>query len=122
MSIGVNVTSKRERLFEVMMATADRTFGAPESAIRQFLWGFINVLEASAHGDHGPRDLYLTSVIPALRGGPISFSQILASMLRVSTAAACVLGPEHVQWVSDYCADYTLRLVAVWEDNHEQPL
>ena len=118
MAIGDTVTSKRERLFETMMATADRSYGAPDDAIKQFIWGFINVLEASAHGDHGPRDLYLTSVIPALREGPLPFSAILASMLRVSTAAACVLGPEHVQWVSEYCADYTLRLLALWEGRH----
>jgi hypothetical protein len=115
MSIGDLVTSKRESLFEVMMATADRNLGTPDSAIRQFLWGFINILEGSAHGDHGPRDLYLSSVIPALRDGAMPFSVVLASMVRVSSATACVLGPEHVQWVSDYCADYTLRLMALWE-------
>jgi hypothetical protein len=115
MSIADLVTSKRESLFEVMMTTADQTLGTPESAVRQFIWGFINVLEASAHGDHGPRDLYLSSVIPALQEGPMPFSVVLASMVRISTAAACVLGPEHVKWVSDYCADYTLRLMALWE-------
>jgi hypothetical protein len=115
MSISELVSSKRESLFNVMMATADRNLETPESAISQFIWGFINVLEASAHGDHGPRDLYLSSVIPALRDGSMPFSLVVASMVRVSSAAASVLGPEHLQWVSDYCADYTVRLMAHWE-------
>jgi hypothetical protein len=115
MSIGELVTSKRGSLFEAMMITTDRSLGTPDSAISQFIWGFINVLEASAHGDHGPRDLYLSSVIPALRDGPMPFSVVLGSMVRVTSAAACVLGLEHLKWVSEYCADYTLRLMALWE-------
>jgi hypothetical protein len=115
MSIANAVASKRERLFETMMATADSGLGTPGPAVQQFVWGFINVLEASARDDHTARDIYLTSVIPALRGGPISYEAIIGSMVRVTAAAACVLGPEHVQWVSNYCADYTQRLIALWE-------
>jgi hypothetical protein len=114
MSIADAVTSKRERLFETMMMTADSSLGTPETAVKQFIWGFINVLEASARGDHSARDLYLTAVIPALRDGPLPFEAIIGGMLRVTAAAACVLGPEHVQWVTEYCADYTGRLMAVW--------
>lgn len=115
MSIANAIASKRERLFEVMVATTDPSLGTPEPAVHQFIWGFINVLEASARNDHTARDIYLTSVIPALRAGPFSYEAILGSMVRVTAAAACVLGPEHVRWVSDYCADYTAKLIALWE-------
>jgi len=115
MSIADAVVSKRERLFEAMMETADTSLGTPEPAVRQFVWGFINVLESSARDDHSARDIYLSSVIPALRGGALPFAVVIASMLRVTAAAACVLGPEHMQWVSNYCADYTTRLVTLWQ-------
>jgi hypothetical protein len=96
MSVADAVVSKRERLFEVMSATADRSMGVPDVAIKQFIVGFINVLEASARGDHSARELYLTSVIPALRQGPLPLEAVIEAMLRVTAATACVLGPEHV--------------------------
>jgi len=114
MSLAELVVARRQQLFDVMSATADRSAGVSDASIRQFIWGFINVLEAAARGDDGPRDIYLGSVIPALRAGPLPFELIVASMLRVTGAAACVLGPEHVQWVTDYCADYLLRLLRMW--------
>lgn len=115
MSIAEAIASKRERLFEVMLATTDPTLQTPEFAVKQFIQGFIAVLESAAQGDDSTRDLYLNSVIPALREGTMPFSIILTSMLRVTAAAASVLGPEHVIWVANYCADYTGRLVSVWE-------
>lgn len=115
MSIADVVASKRARLFEVMVGTADMSLGTPEEAIKQFVTGFITVLEASARGDHSARDLYLNSVIPALRGGPLSLQVVSAAMVRVSVAAASVLGPEHTRWVADFCGDYTARLIAIWE-------
>lgn len=53
-------------------------------------------------------------MIPALKDVPLPFEAIVCSMLRVTGAAACVLGPDHVNWVTDYCADYTLRLITLW--------
>lgn len=114
MSVAEAVASKRELLFEMMVATADRSLGTPVAAITQFVRGFINVLEASARGNHEPRDIYLTSVIPALRDGSLSLETTVAAMVRVTAAAALVLGSEHLRWVADYCADYTARLLAIW--------
>lgn len=116
MSIADVVQRKRERMFEVMWATAERTPGVPDGAVRQFICGFINVLESSARGDHSARDIYLTSVIPALKQRSVPLDAILGAMLRVTAAAACVLGPEHVAWISEYCADYTQRLLARWQE------
>jgi hypothetical protein len=114
-SLAADVAAKRELLIEMMLATVDRTLPTPEPAVRQFVVGFANVLQASSAGDHGARDLYLTSVIPALRlGGPFALDTVLACMLRVTAAVACVLGPAHVRWVADYCADYTARLLDLW--------
>lgn len=103
-------------MFEVMWATVDRRWDVPDAALRRFICGFINVLVASARGDHGARDIYLTSGIPALRQGPLPLEAILGAMLRVTTSAACVLGPEHVEWICDYCADYAQRLLALWQE------
>jgi hypothetical protein len=114
MSTADAVAKRRQQLFETMSATAERSAGVSEASIRQFIWGFINVLEAGARGDDGPRDIYLTSVIPALKQGPLPFEVVVASMSRVTAATACVLGPEHVQWVADYCSDYLLRLLSTW--------
>ena len=117
MSVAEAIASQRERLFEVMLSTADRSLQTPDHAVKQFISGFIAVLESAARGDDSTRDLYLNSVIPALREGTMPFSVILTAMLRVTAAAACVLGPEHVTWVANYCADYMARLVSVWEQS-----
>lgn len=115
MSIAEAIASKRERLFEVMLATIDPTLETPDFAVKQFINGFISVLESAARGDDSTRDLYLAAVIPALREGTMPFSAIMSSMLRVTAAAACVLGPEHIHWVANYCGDYVTRLVKLWE-------
>jgi hypothetical protein len=114
MSIAEAVVSKRELLFELMMATADRSLDTPEAAVKQFVWGFINVLEASARGDHEPRDIYLASVIPALRDGHMPLETIVSAMVRVTAASTAALGPEHLRWVADYCGDYMARLISIW--------
>jgi hypothetical protein len=109
------ISANRNQLIDAMLATANRDIGTPESGVRQFIVGFVGVLEASADGDHGPRDEYLAAVIPALRSGGMPLTTVVDGMLRVSMAASAVLPREHLEWLVSFCADYSRRMLELWE-------
>lgn len=109
------IAEHRTRLIETMLASANRDIGTPESGVRQFIVGFVGVLEASAGGDNGPRDEYLAAVIPALRSGGMPLTTVVDGMLRVAMAASAVLPGEHLDWLVGFCADYSRRLLELWE-------
>jgi hypothetical protein len=109
------IATNRNQLIDLMLATANRDIGTPESDVRQFIVGFVGVLEASAGGDHGPRDEYLAAVIPALRSGGMPLSIVVDGMLRVSMAASAGLPREHLDWLVSFCSDYSRRMLELWE-------
>ncbi len=109
------ISANRNQLIEAMLATANRDIGTPESGVRQFIVGFVGVLEAAAGGDHGPRDEYLAAVIPALRSGGMPLPTVVDGLLRVSMASSAVLPREHLDWVVSFCSDYSRRMLELWE-------
>ena len=115
MSIDQTIAKQREELIHLMLAANQGVEETPDSDVQQFIVGFVQALEESAKGDHRTRDLYLTSVIPALRAGQMGLDVVLGGMIRVSVAAGAVLGPEHARWVADYCAEYTGMLLRLWQ-------
>lgn len=109
------IAEHRSQLIDAMMATADRNLGTPESGVRQFIVGFVGVLEAAAGGDHGPRDEYLGAVIPALRGGGMPLTTVVDGLLRVAMTASAVLPREHLDWLVGFSSDYSRRMLELWE-------
>jgi hypothetical protein len=109
------ISEHRAELIETMLSTADRSIGTPESAVKQFIVGFVGLLEAAAAGNNEPRDEYLASVIPALRGGGMPLVIVIDGMTRVSMAASAVLPREQLPWLASFCSDYTRRLLELWE-------
>ena len=114
MSVSAAIAQHRAALISCMMETADKSLPTPEPEVRQFMVGFVALMQAAAEGDLGPRDEYLESVIPAIREGGITLGFVVGAMPRLAAAIGCVLGPEHVAWVANFTADYTLRLMEVW--------
>jgi hypothetical protein len=115
MSISTAIAEHRSALISCLLETADRSLPTPEAEVRQFLVGFVALMQAAAEGDLGPRDEYLESVIPAVRESGISLGYVVGAMPRLATAIGCVLGREHAPWVANFTADYTLRLLALWQ-------
>jgi hypothetical protein len=115
MNIATAITERRAELISCMMETSDRTLPTPEEEVRQFLVGFIALMQAAAEGDYSVRDEYLEAVIPAIRESGIQLSFVVGAMPRLATAIGCVLGREHAAWVANFTADYTVRLLALWE-------
>lgn len=109
------IAEHRTQLIETMMGIADRNLGTPESGVRQFIVGFVGVMEASAGGDDGPREEYLGAVIPALRGGGMPLITVVDGLLRVAMAASAVLPREHLEWLVRFCSDYSRRMLELWD-------
>jgi hypothetical protein len=115
MTVATAIAQHRSALISCMMDTADRALPTPEAEVRQFMVGFVALMQAAAEGDLGPRDEYLESVVPAIREGGIPLAFVVGAMPRLATAIGAVLGLEHAPWVAGFTADYTVRLLAVWE-------
>ncbi len=115
MSVSLAIAEHRAALIACMIETSDRTLTTPESEVRQFMVGFVALMQAAADGDLGPRDEYLESVIPAVRDSGITLDFVIGAMPRLATALGCVLGRKHAPWVANFTADYTNKLLAVWQ-------
>jgi hypothetical protein len=115
MSIAEALAAHHEPLVDLMIRTTMMPAGSSEADTRQFVVGYVSILSAAANGDFGPRDEYLQSVIPAIRDGGMPLQIVMEGMVRVATAAAAMLGPEHAQWLSDFQGDYTVKILDIWE-------
>ena len=115
MTIAVAIAKHRNELISCMVETSDRKLPTPEAEVRQFMVGFVSLMHAAAEGDLGPRDEYLESVVPAMKSGGISLEFVVGAMPRLAAAIGCVLGREHAPWVADFTADYTNRILAMWQ-------
>lgn len=114
MSVSAAIAENRAALISFMLETSDKTLTTPEAEVRQFMVGFVSLMQAAAEGDLGPRDEYLESVIPAIRASGIGVDFCVGAMPRLAAAIGCVLGREHTPWVANFTADYTVKLLAVW--------
>jgi hypothetical protein len=114
MSVAVAITQNREALINAIIATADPDLGFAAEEVRQLVVGFVRLLEAAAQGDFVPRDEYISAVAPGLRAGGVPVSAAAAGAVRIAAAAAVVLGPAHLDWLAEFCADYTQRLIFAW--------
>jgi hypothetical protein len=115
MTVAMAIAEHRSALIACMMETSDRSLPTPESEVRQFLVGFLALMQAAAEGDLGPRDEYLASVVPAIRESGIGLEYVVGAMPRLATAIGSVLGREHAPWVAGFTADYTVRLLSLWQ-------
>lgn len=94
---------------------SDDGTGTSEEDTRQFVVGYVSLVRAALSGDTDARDVYLESVIPALRAGGMPLTIVMAGMVRAATAVAAVAGPEHAEWLCRFQSDYTRRMLALWE-------
>ncbi|MFT3921925.1 MAG: hypothetical protein QM778_05270 [Myxococcales bacterium] len=115
MDIVKAIADRRTELIDIMVATADRSLPTPESEVRQFMVGFVTLLEAAAAGNMNPRDEYLETVIPAVRDGGISLAYVMSAMPRLAVALGTVLGREHAPWIANFLGEYTTHMLTVWE-------
>jgi hypothetical protein len=116
MSLTEDLDAKRSEIIDLMIRTNSSPDGTSDGDTRQFIVGYVTILRAATVEDFGPRDEYLSTVIPALRQSGMPLSVIMGGMVRVATGAAAVLGVEHAKWLCEFQGDYTARILAMWEE------
>ena len=109
------IATQRGSIVEAMLDFRDLSVPTPIQDARQFILGFLHVVEHAAEGDLETRDEYLFAVIPGLRDSGFPLDATLESMIRVSMVLATGVRPEHRHWVVDFCGDYVRRLAYAWE-------
>lgn len=114
-SLTDEIRARRAALVDAMVELSDRGLATPPEEGRQFILGFVHLVESAAAGDTGPRDAYLNVVIPGVRAAGFPLDATLDSMTRVAMALCATLSPPHHRWLADFCGDYTRRLLRSWE-------
>ncbi len=89
--------------------------GFTEEDTRQYISGFLAVVEAAAEGDNGPRDDYLATMIPATKGTGLSLGSVLGGMVGVASGLCHAMPTEALPWCGAFLRDYTVRLLEVWD-------
>lgn len=113
MTLHEQLCDRHEVIVEAMLAMRDRGM-APLDEARQFVLGFVGLVEAAAHGDFGPRDEYLDVVIPGLRASGFELASAVDAMVRSAMALVTVVDPEYHRWIIAFCGDYSRRMVRKW--------
>jgi hypothetical protein len=116
MSPAEEISQRREELVRSMLECAEGTSAAiSESERRQFIVGFLALLEALAGGDTGPRTQYLEAVIPGIKHAGMPLPMVLGNMLAVAMGLAAASSAENRRWFVDACVEHTSLLLATWE-------
>jgi len=111
------IGAERERIVTAMLELRDPAVATPIAESRQFIVGFLHVVELAASGDTAPRDEYLGIVIPGVRASGFPLDATLDSMIRVSMVLAAEIPPAYLAWVVGFCGDYVRRLIHAWEQS-----
>jgi hypothetical protein len=115
MHVSEAILSQRDAMLAAMLELRDRSTAPSPDDARQLMRGFVHLLAAAATGNFGPRDEYLSVVIPGMRASGFPLSATLDSMVRVAIALTATLEREHHVWLSEFCGDYARRLLRAWE-------
>ena len=86
----------------------------PTSNPRQFVNGYVHLIEQAALGNETARDEYLSLIIPACKAAELPLGYILAVLVILDMALARVISPEFLHWHMAFCYDYTESLIEVW--------
>jgi len=113
MTLHKHLRDRHETIVETMVAMQDRAM-APAAEARQFVLGFVRLVEAAAGSDLGPRDEYLETVIPGLRASGFQLASTVDAMTRSAMALVTVVDPHYHRWIIDFCGDYSRRLIRMW--------
>lgn len=109
-AVAEELRSRHDALIDAMLASTEQ---GPDG--RQYVSGFLAVVEAAAAGDTTPRDDYLAAVIPPTKASGMSLAVVMAGMVGVTAGLASGVSPGALPWVARFLTDYTKRLCAVWE-------
>jgi hypothetical protein len=116
MGLTEELDARRGEIIDLMVHANGPADEGAGGEFRQFIVGYFNILRAATAEDFGPRDEYLSTVIPALRQSGMPLSVIMVGLVRLVTVVAAALGVEHTKWLCEFQGDYTARILAMWEE------
>ena len=116
MGLTEELDARRDEIIELMIRANGQADGDASGQFRQVTVGYYTILRSASAGDFGPRDEYLSTVIPALRQSGMPLSVIMAGLVRLAAATGAALGAEHARWLCEFLGDYTARILAIWEE------
>ena len=107
---------KRPELFTKMMAAVNLLPAPmPEDNANQFINGYLALIESALGGDLGPRDEYLSLVIPPLKQNGMPLGYVIGVLVGVDLALVSVTSPEHLPWYSAFLSGYAEKFCQLWE-------
>ena len=116
MGLTEELDARRDEIIELMIRANGQADEDATGQFRQVTVGYYTILRSAAAGDFGPRDEYLSTVIPALRESGMPLSVIITGLVRLVVATGAALGAEHARWLCEFLGDYTGRILAIWEE------
>lgn len=104
-----------ELIFRILEVTPPGE-GASSEDIRQFITGFVHMLEQAARGNLEPRTQYLSAVVPAIKAGGMPGTVVFGGMVGVAMAVAAYFAsdPDALGWTVEFCCNYTRDLAAAY--------
>jgi len=119
-SAAEDLRQRREAILTRLMALFPEIEGpqsVPQAETRQFLSGYLNMVEAGARGDLGPREDMLDMVVVGLKHSGLPLGDVLESVIAIGMALAVSVDPQHVPWHIQFNRDYVKRLVQKWQQS-----
>jgi hypothetical protein len=106
--------SGHERVVQAMLRAAG-PLPLPEADRRQFVVGFLNLIESAAAGDLAPRDEYLHTVIPGVKASGMTLPFVVSNLCAVMFGLASAASDATLDWYAAFGRDYAARMVTAWE-------
>lgn len=118
MTVADQLVERRDRILERMLEMNQNSASdTPDDQVRQFLMGFYNLVLSSAQGDDQPRNDYLETVIPGIKASGMPLGEVMDGMVRVAMVMGAEVDAEDLGWMVDFNANYTLRLIEIWDQS-----
>lgn len=114
MNVAQDIAARRAEIVAALLKISPRVPGVSEEEARQFVAGYLHLVEQAGAGNTDARDDYLATVIPGVKQAGMPLGFIMRILVAIDIALVPLVAPEHRAWVADYCADYAERLVNAW--------
>lgn len=113
-AVADEIANQREPWLKELLRVVPLSEGALESETKQFLHGFLYLIEACARGDEGPRTDYLELVIPSVKASGMTLGYVMRALVVLQVQLGIMTAAENRDWHLKFAGDYAERVVEAW--------